>query len=193
MGKSRVGVVELGGETQTPAHLGPLRIPRWPTSGLQRDLTALLNRIWKPQICRINSKFLNFINKAPSTCQPFLPLLPISLLQTGSAIHEGILSVALVCFFSQPHHGTWCFLCLSGPPSSVCLVSSNSLFASWLKWNLLRCFPHDVTSPLCQHITPLEQSSVQLYNLRFLYSCSLQTWSCWVVTLCSFHLFSSRT
>lgn len=171
--------------------VAPLPNSRWPTGGL----TAPLSIIWKPQIYRMNSKFLSI----SSACQPSLPSsLPGAPLQTGSSIHDGILSAASVCFF-QPYLGAWCFLCLNGPPPFVCPVGSNSLFKTWLQWNLSRYFPNTVTwllvcalivlSPLVHNL--IRKSSVLYYNLRFLSPYSPQTWSFWVVTC--FRLYRSRT
>lgn len=151
-------------------------------------------------MCRISSKFFNFISKVPSIRQPFLPsLLPISLLQTVSAIHKGILPAASMCFFLSPILVCYVSSAWVGLPS-VCQVSANWLFESWLKWNLLRCFPvmwHDffVLCLFCHllHANSIstEFSSVMQFEIFLpLFSSDLELLG--VVILYSFLFCSSR-
>lgn len=181
MDKIGTGVVETGREDQCLA--------TWCHSPLPGDSpvdSAPLSIIWKPQVCRTNSKFFDFIiaNLSYFLCCPSL---------WSKWVHPPVkeFSQRLQCaFFSDP---PWYLMLPEWAPPGVRLVSSHSLFKTWRKWNLLVNSPLTVTWLLLSYISPLEQSSVQYYNLRFSWPYSLQTWSCWVVILCSFHLCSSRT
>lgn len=164
MNKIGTGVVETGRGDQ---RLAPwwLPITRWLASGLQGILTAPLSIIWKPQICRINSKFfdcvianLSYFLCCQSPCSKWVhpPRKEFSqLLQCAS--------------FSDPPFYT--MFPLPEWASSLCVLGdSHPLFKTWLRWTLFRYLPN-TSAVLFGHpfyISLLEQSSVQYYTLRFL-------------------------
>lgn len=150
MDKSRAYMVETGEGDPVPGLLAPLFIHRWLTSGLQRVFTAPLSIIWKPQICRINSKFLNFkidlsYQKAQALSSKWVhpPMREFSAASVYFSLNPTLVHDVSSAWMGLLHLCAWWAPIyylkhgLNGSFSGTCLSQWHDCFVLWLFWHPL--------------------------------------------------------